>query len=75
MLYIILIVIWIVCGILTHGLIVGFIHGESGEISKNNFRESLATGFTGGFIALIVTIAVLLIHRNGTLKYGFKFWY
>lgn len=72
---IVVLIIWLVCGILTYGILFAWCQEHfPNDDYKANLLCSIFLGFLGGPIALIVTVATLLINKDGTLKHGLKFW-
>ena len=75
---IVIVLVWIVCTILAHGILFAYCQRHDTKFAKKNYWDdfigSLIASFICGPVTLIIVLGLLIFLEEGTLKHGLKFW-
>ena len=70
MIIIILLTIWIVCGIITYSIAFAWFQGELPTLSERYYREDMGCAILVGILGPVALILVFLV--SGLAEHGFK---
>lgn len=66
---------WLLCGILGHGLYFGYFQGEFPMSAEDEYRDDMVTSLLLSLTSPIALVAILIfLPWDGTFKHGLKFW-
>lgn len=70
--YIVFGIIWLLSGILSHGMDFAYYQRKYPEVSESNYRIQIILSLTTNIITGLLGLTISIIGKN--YKYGLKFW-
>jgi hypothetical protein len=67
---VILLSVWVLCGVLGYGLMFSYLQGEYKAIASSEYREDLKASL---FVAFFGPLGLFALFMTGTFTHGVKF--